>query len=69
MKWQAPLQEVQHQIEKADIIPLPTLPLDESLIVGTIEILKKYLKKLGIEDVAILISFLSLKEIFLLYAT
>ncbi|MCJ1346581.1 hypothetical protein MMC31_004799 [Peltigera leucophlebia] len=65
MKWQAPLREVQCQIEKADIIPLPTLPLDESSIAGTIEILKEYLKRLGIEDVAIINKLLIFKGDFL----
>ena len=53
MKWQAPLREVQCQIKKADIISLPTLSLNEISIAGMIDILKKYLKRLGIENIAI----------------
>ncbi len=64
MKWQAPLQEVQCRIEKADIILLPTLPLDEALIAVFIDILKEYLMKLGIEHVAILNKLLILKGNF-----
>ena len=31
--------------KKTDIILLPTLPLDKTLIIGIINILKEYLKK------------------------
>ncbi len=65
MKWQAPLREVQCRIEKADIIPLPTLPLDKALIARCIDILKKYLKRLGIENVAIFNKLLIFKGDFL----
>ncbi len=65
MKWQAPLREVQCRIEKADIIPLSTLLLDKASIAGCIDILKKYLKRLGIEDVAILNKLLIFKNDFL----
>lgn len=37
-KFEAPLQEIQCPIERADLIPLPTLALDESSIAGTIDI-------------------------------
>lgn len=66
MKWQTSLQEVQCWIEKADIIPLPTLLLDKSSIKGTIEIFKKYLKRLGIKNVAIINKFLIFKGDFLI---
>ncbi len=65
MKWQAPLWKVQYCIEKANIIPLSTLPLDETLIARCINIFKKYLKRLGIEDVAILNKLLIFKSDFL----
>lgn len=40
--------------KKIVIISLPTLPLDKFSIIKTIDILKKYLIKLGIKDVAII---------------
>ncbi len=65
MKWQASLQEVQYRIEKSDIILLSSLPLDKALIAGCIDILKKYLQRLRIEDVAILNKLLIFKGDFL----
>ena len=49
----APLSEIQCRIEKTDLIPLPTLPLDESSIAGTMKILQTYLARLGLEDVVV----------------
>ncbi len=65
IKWQAPLREVQYHIEKADIIPLPNLPLDKALIARCIDSFKKYLKRLEIKDVAIFNKLLILKDDFL----
>ena len=48
--FQAPLREVQCPIEKSELLPLPVLDLDEASISGTIEILRTYLKRLGIEN-------------------
>lgn len=56
---------MQCQIEKADIISLLTLPLDKALIAGTIDILKAYLKRLGIKNVAITNKLLIFKGDFL----
>ncbi len=66
MKWQALRQKVQYRIEKVDIIPLPTLPLDETLIAGYINIFQEYLKRLGIEDITILNKLLIFKCDFLI---
>ncbi len=66
MKWQTPLREVQCRIKKVDIIPLPTLPLDETSIAGCIDILKEYLKRLEIKDIAILNKLLIFKGDFLI---
>ena len=56
---------MQCQIEKVDIISLSTLSLDETLIAGTIDILKEYLKRLGIENAAITNKLLIFKRDFL----
>ena len=45
--------------------PLPTLALDQASIAGCIGILIEYLKRLGIEDVAIINKQLIFKEDFL----
>lgn len=37
-------------MEKADLLQLPILALDESSIDGTINIIKNYLQRLGLED-------------------
>lgn len=52
-KFEAPLQEVRCSMEKADLLPLPTLALDKSSIAGTIDILKEYLERLGLEDIMV----------------
>lgn len=65
MKWQVPLWEVQYYIEKVDIIFLSILPLHEVVTTRYIDIPKKYLKRLGIEDIAISIKLLILKKDFL----
>ena len=56
---------MQCQIEKVDIILLPTLPLDEASIAGIIDILKEYIKRLEIENVSITNKLLIFKEDFL----
>ena len=43
-KWPTPLPGIRCRMDLADLVPLPTLPLDESSILGTIDILKVYLK-------------------------
>ena len=48
--FKAPLREIQCPLEKADLLPLPVLDIDKSSISGTIDILKTYLKRLGLED-------------------
>lgn len=50
---------------KIDIILLSTLFLNKALIAEYINILKKYLKRLGIEDIAILNKLLIFKNNFL----
>lgn len=57
---------MQYQIKKANIILLLTLPLDKVLIAETIAILKKYLKKLGIENIAIINKLFIFKKNFLI---
>lgn len=59
-----PLQKVSYWTEKANIIFLPTLPLNKFLIAETIEILKKYLKRLGIRDIIIINKFFIFKGDF-----
>ena len=50
-KWPTPLPDIQCRMEETDLIPLPTLPLDESSISGTIDILRSYIKDtLELED-------------------
>lgn len=53
MKWEVLLQKVQCHIKKADIISLPNLSLDKTLVARCIDILKKCLKRLKIENIAI----------------
>lgn len=48
--FKAPLREIQCPLEKADLLPLPVLNINESSISGTIDILRTYLKRLGLED-------------------
>ena len=64
MKCQASLQKVQCQIEKKDIIFLPILPLDKTSIIKYINILKKYLKRLEIDNIAIINKLLIFKKDF-----
>ena len=50
-KWPTPLPNVQCRMKQAELIPLPTLPLDEAVISETIDILKHYIKgTLELED-------------------
>ena len=56
-------------IKKAPIIPLLTLSLDEILITRCINIFKKYLKRLGIEDVTIINKLFIFKGDFFLVNT
>lgn len=48
-KWRMPLKEMQCAVQAADIVPLPTLPYDESKISGTIEILQELVTRLGLD--------------------
>lgn len=60
------MQKVQYQIKKTDIIALSTLSsLDMWSIVGNIDILKEYLKRVWIEKVVIINKLLIFKRDFL----
>ena len=48
-KWRMPLKKMQCAVQAADILPLPTLPHDESKISGTIEILQEIVARLGLD--------------------
>ena len=43
-KWATPLPNIQCRMEPPNLIPLPTLSLNESTISGTIDILRSYIK-------------------------
>lgn len=57
---------MQCQIKKTNIISLLILFLDKILIIKTINIFKKYLKKLKIENIAIINKLLIFKENFII---
>ncbi len=44
------LKEIQCVKEKADILPLPTLPYDKSEISETIDILRELIQRLSLDD-------------------
>ncbi|MCJ1345659.1 hypothetical protein MMC31_003867 [Peltigera leucophlebia] len=48
-KWRMPLKKMQCAVQAADILPLLTLPHDESKISGTIEILQEIVARLGLD--------------------
>ena len=52
-KWLVPLSNIQCLMEKTKLLLLPTLLLDEVFISGTIDILKKYLKRLELDKIAV----------------
>lgn len=66
INWQALLQKIQYQIKKTNIISLLILSLNKTLIVERIDILKKYLKKLEMEDIVITNKLLIFKGDFLI---
>ncbi len=45
-----PLKEIQCVKEKANILPLPTLPYDESEISETIDILRELIQRLSLDN-------------------
>ncbi len=45
-----PLKEIQYIKEKADILPLPTLPYDKSEISETIDILRELIQRLSLDN-------------------
>lgn len=53
VKWPSPLSERRSRKERADLLPLPTLAIDEASIAGTIDIMRTYAQTLGLEDVAV----------------
>lgn len=49
--WPMPLKNIQCAIQKADVIPLPILPLDESKIATTVDIIRCLVERLGLAGV------------------
>ncbi|MCJ1465390.1 hypothetical protein MMC07_004008 [Pseudocyphellaria aurata] len=48
--WKPPLMDQRCSLEKADILPLPTLAKNKALIVETMDILQEYIDTLGISS-------------------
>lgn len=64
-KLSALLNEIKCQVIKTKLILFPTLPLDKSSIAGMIEIVARYLARLGVTDVAVCNKHIMFKGDFL----